>query len=58
MTDMQITVRLGRKARLYAPAVLARGNVRGDHLAKKIGAWLTFGIHGRALSVKALAENN
>jgi hypothetical protein len=37
VADMQIAVRLGRKARDYSPAVFVRAQILGDDLAQKIG---------------------
>jgi hypothetical protein len=33
-------------------------DIGGDQLAQKVGADFRLGFHGRALSVKALAEHN
>ena len=57
VADVQIAVRLGRKARLHAPAVLAGGDLVRDDLANEVGAASglvrVLGFHGRAFSPNA-----
>ena len=62
MADVQVAVRLRRKARLHAPTVLSGDHFLGHDLTDEVAAGLVaVGIvvcHGRALSFKHAAELN
>ncbi len=60
VADVQVAVRLGREARLHAPAVLTgRDLVRDDltdEVAAALGVGVFVGFHGRALSFNRAGE--
>ncbi len=63
VTDVQIAVRLGREARLHAPAVLTGRDLVRDDLTDEVAAarglsGVFFGFHGRALSFNRAAKLN
>ncbi len=47
VADVKVTVGLGWKARLHAPAVLTVGDIRRDDLANEVRPWLMFAVHSR-----------